>query len=323
MEYFDAIIIGSGPAGYTAAIYLSRAQIRTLVLEGSQFGGAPMGTSEVENFPGFPEGINGPELMANMRLQAERFGAQLVSVDVDSIDVSGGEKRVTANGRSYSCRAVIMATGSVARTLGVDRETELTGKGVSTCATCDGFFFRGKEVAVVGGGDSAMEEALFLTRFATSVRLIHRRDTFKASPIMLDRVRNHPKITLQTNTEVLRLHGDDALSGLTLRHIPTGETMEIDIDGLFAAVGHDPQVSLLANAAGGCAVEFDGGGYVKVAGRSGATAHPGVFACGDLVDPTYRQAISAAGSGCVAALDVQHFLAEHSSESIESELATL
>lgn len=322
MEYFDTIIIGSGPAGYTAALYLSRAQVRTLVLEGSSYGGALMGTTEVENFPGFDEGIDGPDLMEKMRRQAERFGAQLVPADVTAIDHDGTEKMVIANGVTYACSAIIMATGSVARKLGLANEVELTGRGVSSCATCDGFFFREKQVIVVGGGDSAMEEALFLTRFASRVHLVHRSDNFRASPIMFDRVRNNPKISIRVNTGISALHGGDRLESADLINHGTGVVSNLVVDGLFVAIGHDPQSALLTEANGANPTQLDAQGYVLVEGRSSLTSTPGVFACGDLIDPTYRQAITAAASGCVAALDVQHHLAAQAEQTAARELAS-
>nr|WP_328842554.1 thioredoxin-disulfide reductase [Nakamurella leprariae] len=307
----DVIVVGSGPAGYTAAIYLARAELKPLVFEGYQYGGALMTTTEVENFPGFPEGIQGPELMAKMREQAERFGAQLEAVDVDSVDLSGEIKTVTVDGTVHKARAVVLATGSAARYLGLPDEQRLIGRGVSACATCDGFFFRDKDIAVVGGGDSAMEEATFLTRFANSVSIVHRREEFRASAIMLDRARADAKIRWVTNAQVEALHGESALEGVTLRDTRTGETSQLDVSGFFLAIGHDPRSELVRGQ-----VELDDEGYVLTGHRAGADAGtgtnlPGVFACGDLVDHTYRQAITAAGSGCAAALDAQHWLAAH------------
>jgi thioredoxin reductase (NADPH) len=309
MEDFDAIVVGSGPAGYTAAIYLARAQVKVLVLEGAQYGGALMGTTEVENFPGFPDGIMGPELMERMRTQAGKFGAILVSADVTHLRLDGPVKTVCVGATAYTAKTVVMATGSVSRRLGLEKEQELSGRGVSSCATCDGFFFRGHDIAVVGGGDSAMEEALFLTRFARSVTLIHRNSEFRASAIMLDRVREHEAIRIMTDTEVVRLHGDETLSAVTLLNRVTGETSHLGITGLFVAIGHDPQSGLLKND-GGATARLSAHGHVEVIERSARTSIPGVFACGDLVDADYRQAIFAAGSGCAAGLDAQHFLTE-------------
>ena len=320
----DVIVVGSGPAGYTAAIYLARADLRPLVFEGSQYGGALMTTTEVENFPGFAEGIQGPDLMAAMREQAERFGAELRPQDVDAVDLTGQIKTVTVDGETFHARAVVLATGSAARYLELPDEQRLIGRGVSACATCDGFFFKGRDIAVVGGGDSAMEEATFLTRFADTVTIVHRRDSFRASAIMLDRAKADPKVRWATNAEVVGVNGENAVESLTLRDTVTGRTRQLDVTGLFLAIGHDPRSELFADQ-----VATDDAGYVLVgraaveaagAARSGASASdiagtgtslPGVFACGDLVDHTYRQAITAAGTGCSAALDAQHYLAAH------------
>ncbi len=306
-EVRDVIIVGSGPAGYTAAIYAARADLKPLVFEGSiTAGGALMNTTEVENFPGFPEGIQGPELMDSLRSQAERFGAELVTDDAISMDLTGPVKSVTdSEGNTFSARAVILAMGSSYRKLGLDEEDRLSGHGVSWCATCDGFFFRDKDIAVVGGGDSAVEEATFLTRFARSVTMIHRRDELRASKIMQNRARNDAKIEFAWHSAVDAIHGDNKLSGLTLRDTNTGKTRDLEVKGLFIAIGHEPRSELVAGQ-----VELDAAGYVLTDGKSTRTNVPGVFACGDLVDHTYRQAITAAGTGCSAALDAERFLAD-------------
>ena len=302
----DVIIIGSGPAGYTAAVYTARAQLKPLVFEGVQFGGALMTTTEVENYPGFKEGITGPELMEEMREQALRFGADLRMEDVEAVSLDGPIKTVTVDGETHQARAVILAMGAAARHLGVPGEQELIGQGVSTCATCDGFFFRDQDIAVIGGGDSAMEEATFLTRFARSVTLIHRRDEFRASRIMLERAQANEKITFVTNTEVVAVEGDSKVSGLLLRNTATGEESKLPVTGVFVAIGHDPRSGLVRDL-----VDLDDEGYVQVKGRTTSTSLDGVFAAGDLVDHTYRQAITAAGSGCAAAIDAERWLAEH------------
>ncbi|TRW89219.1 thioredoxin-disulfide reductase [Mycolicibacterium sp. 018/SC-01/001] len=301
----DLIVVGSGPAGYTAAVYSARAQLKPLVFEGSQFGGALMTTTEVENYPGFKDGITGPELMDQMREQALRFGADLRMEDVDAVDLSGPIKTVTVGEETYQARAVILAMGAAARHLGVPGEDALLGMGVSTCATCDGFFFRDQDIAVVGGGDSAMEEATFLTRFARSVTLIHRRDEFRASKIMLERAEQNEKITILTNTAVTAVHGDPKVSGISLRNTVTGEESELAVTGVFVAIGHDPRSDLVRGQ-----VDLDDEGYVQVVGRTTYTSIDGVFAAGDLVDHTYRQAITAAGSGCAAAIDAERWLAD-------------
>ena len=303
----DVIIIGSGPAGYTAAVYTARAQLKPLVFEGVQLGGALMTTTEVENFPGFKEGITGPELMEEMREQALRFGADLRMEDVDAVSLEGPVKTVTVGGETFAARAVILAMGAAARHLGVPGEQELIGQGVSTCATCDGFFFRDQDIAVIGGGDSAMEEATFLTRFARSVTLIHRRDEFRASRIMLERAQANEKISFVTNTEVVEVEGDSKVSGLRLRNTATGEESKLPVTGVFVAIGHDPRSDLVRGQ-----VDVDGEGYVQARGRTTNTSLDGVFAAGDLVDHTYRQAITAAGSGCSAAIDAERWLTEHS-----------
>jgi thioredoxin reductase (NADPH) len=301
----DLIIIGSGPAGYTAAIYAARAQLSPLVFEGVQFGGALMTTTEVENFPGFRNGITGPELMDEMREQALRFGADLRMEDVDAVSLDGPVKTVTVGDETYRSRAVILAMGAAARHLGVPGEEALLGMGVSTCATCDGFFFRDEDIIVVGGGDSAMEEATFLTRFARSVTLVHRRDEFRASRIMLDRARENEKITFLTNTEVVEIEGSPKVSGVRLRNTVTGEESKLAVTGVFVAIGHDPRSGLVRGQ-----VELDDDGYVLVRPGTTSTSIDGVFAAGDLVDRTYRQAITAAGTGCSASIDAERWLAE-------------
>jgi thioredoxin reductase (NADPH) len=302
----DVIIIGSGPAGYTAAVYAARAQLKPLVFEGTQFGGALMTTTEVENYPGFREGITGPELMDQMREQALRFGADLRMEDVEAIDLTGPVKTVTVGDETHQARSVILAMGAAARHLGVPGEEALTGMGVSTCATCDGFFFRDEDIVVVGGGDSAMEEATFLTRFARSVTLIHRRDEFRASKIMLERARANEKITFLTNTEITEIEGSPKVTGVRLRDTVTGEESKLAVTGVFVAIGHDPRSELVRGQ-----IDLDDEGYVLTAGRTTATSIDGVFAAGDLVDHTYRQAITAAGSGCSAAIDTERWLADN------------
>jgi thioredoxin reductase (NADPH) len=304
----EVIIIGSGPAGFTAGIYTARAGLNPLLIASSvEIGGELMKTTEVENFPGFPEGLQGPELMAHFQAQAERFGTEVMYEDVVEVDLKGDIKIVkTGNGQVHEAKTVILATGAAYRELGLPREKELSGHGVSWCATCDGFFFREKTIAVVGGGDSAMEEANFLTRFASKVYLIHRRDTFKASKIMQDRAMANPKIEVIWNTEIAELKGEANLEAVTLRNTVDGSTKDLDLDGLFIAVGNDPRVWLVENQ-----LELTAEKFIKVEGRSSKTTLPGVFACGDVIDPTYRQAITAAGSGCVAALDAEHYLANH------------
>lgn len=304
----EVIIIGSGPAGFTAGIYTARAGLNPLLIASSvEIGGELMKTTEVENFPGFPEGLQGPELMAHFQAQAERFGTEVMYEDVVEVDLKGDIKIVkTGNGETHEAKTVILATGAAYRELGLPREKELSGHGVSWCATCDGFFFREKTIAVVGGGDSAMEEANFLTRFASKVYLIHRRDTFKASKIMQDRAMANPKIEIIWNTEIAELKGATNLEAVTLRNTVDGSTKDMDLDGLFIAVGNDPRVWLVENQ-----LELTAEKFIKVEGRSSKTTLPGVFACGDVIDPTYRQAITAAGSGCVAALDAEHYLMNH------------
>ena len=304
----DVIIVGSGPAGFTAAIYTARAGLKPLLIASSvEVGGELMKTTEVENFPGFPAGVMGPELMAQFQEQAEKFGTEVSYDDVVSVDLSGDVKVVkTALGETYEAKTVILATGAAYRELGIPREKELSGYGVSWCATCDGFFFRDLKIAVVGGGDSAMEEANFLTRFASKVYLIHRRDSFKASKIMADRALNNPKIEVVWNSEVAELHGEPKLTGITLRNTVDGNTSQLDVEGLFIAIGNDPRTDLVKGQ-----LELSEDGFIQVDGRSSKTTIPGVFACGDVIDPTYRQAITAAASGCVAALDAEHYLTNH------------
>jgi thioredoxin reductase (NADPH) len=302
----DVIIVGSGPAGYTAAVYSSRAQLDVVVFEGSQFGGALMTTTGVENYPGFADEIQGPELMDRMRKQAERFGAVLRPEDVESIDLSSEVKSVTVNGAVHRARAVILAMGAAPRYLGVPGEEKLLGHGVSSCATCDGFFFRDHDIVVIGGGDSAMEEATFLTRFARSVTILHRREEFRASGIMLERARNDEKITIRTNAAVTEVLGETTVEGVRVRDTRTGEEEVLEVSGMFVAVGHDPRSQLVAGV-----VDTDDEGYVRVALPGTGTNVPGVFACGDLVDHTYRQAITAAGSGCAASIDAERWLAEN------------
>jgi thioredoxin reductase (NADPH) len=301
----DVIIIGSGPAGYTAAVYAARANLKPVIFEGSvTAGGALMNTTGVENFPGFPAGIMGPDLMEAMRAQAERFGAQLVRDDVTAVSLTGPVKTVTDGaGATWWARTVILAMGSAYRQMGIPDEQRLSGHGVSWCATCDGFFFRGQDIAVVGGGDSAVEEASFLTKFAASVTIVHRRDELRASKIMAQRAMANPKIRFAWNSAVDAIHGQDKVTGVSLRDTLTGATRLLPVRGVFVAIGHDPRNELIKDA-----VDLDEQGYVKVAGRSTATNIAGVFAAGDLVDHTYRQAVTAAGSGCAAALDAEHHL---------------
>ena len=304
-EVHDLIIVGSGPSGYTAALYAARAELKPLVFEGYEYGGELMNTTEVENFPGFEDGIMGPDLMANMRAQAEKFGADLRQELVDSVDFSGDIKKVVVDDEVFQARAVILATGAAPRHLGIPGEAELTGRGVSTCATCDGFFFKDQHIAVVGGGDSAMEEATFLTKFGSKVTLIHRSENFRASKIMLERARENDKIEFLTDTVVDSVvEADGKVGGLNIRNVVTGEESVLDATALFVAIGHDPRSAFLDGQ-----VAVDEGGYVEVAEPSTSTSVQGVFACGDLVDKTYRQAITAAGAGCRAALDAQHYLA--------------
>jgi thioredoxin reductase (NADPH) len=309
----NVIIIGSGPAGYTAALYTARASLKPLVFEGAvTAGGALMNTTDVENFPGFQDGIMGPELMDNMRAQAERFGAELIPDDVVSVDLSGDVKTVTDTaGTVHRAKAVIVTTGSQHRKLGLPNEDALSGRGVSWCATCDGFFFKDQDIAVVGGGDTAMEEATFLSRFAKSVTIVHRRNSLRASKAMQDRAFADPKIKFAWDSEVATVHGDQKLSGLTLRNTKTGETSELPVTGLFIAVGHDPRTELFKGQ-----LDLDDEGYLKVHAPSTRTNLKGVFGAGDVVDHTYRQAITAAGTGCSAALDAERFLAALSDEQL-------
>ncbi|EKU46952.1 thioredoxin reductase [Brevibacterium casei S18] len=299
------VIVGSGPAGYTAAVYAARAGLAPVLIAGSvTAGGALMTTTEVENFPGFVDGVQGPELMEAMRAQAERFGAEIVYDDAIRLSLDDGVKMVeTGNGVTYRARAVILTMGSAYRKLGLPEEDRLSGHGVSWCATCDGFFFRDQQIAVVGGGDSAMEEALFLARFASKVTVVHRRDEFRASKIMAQRVMEHPKVEVAWNSEVAEILGDERVTGLRLRDTTSGAERALDVTGVFVAIGHDPRSELVAGQVG-----IDSDGYVQVAHPSTRTSLPGVFAAGDLVDHTYRQAITAAGTGCAAAQDAQHYL---------------
>jgi len=303
----NVIIIGSGPAGYTAAVYAARAQLDPVIFEGSvTAGGALMNTTEVENYPGFADGIMGPQLMEEMRKQAERFGAQLITDDVTSVDLTGDIKTITdGSGNTHQARSVILAMGSGYRELGLENEKRLSGHGVSWCATCDGFFFREQEIAVVGGGDTAAEEATFLTRFASKVYLIHRRDELRASKVMAERVLNNEKIEPVWNSQVVDVLGEDKVSGIVIEDTITGDRRELPVTGLFIAIGHDPRSELLTGQ-----IDTDDDGYVLVDAPSTRTNQTGVFACGDLVDHVYRQAITAAGTGCSAALDAERFLAD-------------
>ncbi|MFI6456728.1 thioredoxin-disulfide reductase [Streptosporangium amethystogenes] len=310
MDVRNVIIIGSGPAGYTSAVYSARADLNPLVFEGSvTAGGALMNTTEVENFPGFPDGIMGPDLMDGLRKQAERFGAELVADDVVEVDLTASPKVVRTATDTFYARSVILATGSGYRELGVPNEKRLSGHGVSWCATCDGFFFRGQDIVVVGGGDTAMEEATFLTRFASSVTVVHRRDELRASKIMQDRAFANEKIRFVWDSEVVDVLGENKVSGVRLRNLKTGEESELAVTGLFIAIGHDPRTELVKGQ-----VELDDEGYIKVDAPSTRTNLDGVFAAGDVVDHTYRQAITAAGTGCAASLDSERWLAEHAAE---------
>ena len=300
----DVVIVGSGPAGYTAAIYAARAQLNPVILAGSvTAGGALMNTTEVENYPGFVEGIMGPELMTQMQEQAERFGADIRYEDVTALELEGDVKRITTSDGVYEARTVIISTGSEYRHLGIDGEERLSGHGVSYCATCDGFFFKDQDIVVVGGGDSAMEEATFLTRFARSVTGVHRRDEPRASAVMAKRAQEDPKISFAWNSRVVELDGEDSLTGVTLEDTVTGDRRRLEATGLFVAIGQVPRSELVTDV-----LELDEAGYIKVEAPSQRTRIPGVFACGDVADPTYQQAITAAGSGCRAALDAEHYL---------------
>ena len=304
----EVIIIGSGPAGYTAGIYAARAGLKPLLIASSvEAGGELMKTTEVENYPGFPDGLMGPDLMMKFQAQAEHFGTEVLLQDVVEVDLKANPKIVKlGNGESFEAKTIILATGAAYRELGLPNEKELSGHGVSWCATCDGFFFREKTIAVVGGGDSAMEEANFLTRFASKVYVIHRRNELKASKIMQDRAKANPKIEFIWNSGVEQLLGEGKLTGVKLKDTVTGAESQLDLDGLFIAIGNDPRVWLVENQ-----LELTEDKFIKVDGRSSKTSIPGVFACGDVIDPTYRQAITAAGSGCVAALDAEHFISAH------------
>ena len=307
-EIHEVVVVGSGPAGYTAAIYAARAQLNPIIYEGSvTAGGALMNTTEVENFPGFANGVMGPDLMDSMRNQAKRFGGTLITDDIVEMDLTGDVKMLKdGSGNILHTRSVILATGSAYKEIGLVNEKRLSGHGVSWCATCDGFFFRDKEIAVVGGGDSALEEANFLTRFASKVTLIHRRDQLRASKIMVDRAKSNPKIEFLWNSEVTDVLGESKVEALQLRNVLTNEVSDRNFSALFVAIGHIPRSELLLGQ-----LDIDADGYVKVIGRTTNTSIPGVFACGDLVDHIYRQAITAAGSGCAAALDAEKFLANH------------
>ncbi|BDG00324.1 thioredoxin reductase [Actinomyces oris K20] len=300
----DVVIVGSGPAGYTAAIYAARAQLNPVILAGSvTAGGALMNTTEVENYPGFVTGIMGPELMTQMQEQAERFGTDIRYEDVTALELEGDVKRITTSDGVYEARTVIISTGSEYRHLGIDGEERLSGHGVSYCATCDGFFFKDQDIVVVGGGDSAMEEATFLTRFARSVTVVHRRDELRASAVMAKRAQEDPKISFAWNSRVVELHGEDSLTAVTLEDTVTGERRRLEASGLFVAIGQVPRSELVTDV-----LDLDEAGYIKVEAPSQRTRIPGVFACGDVADPTYQQAITAAGSGCRAALDAEHYL---------------
>ena len=314
----NLIIIGSGPAAYTAALYAARAQLEPLVFEGTQYGGALMTTTDVENYPGFRDGIQGPDLMEEFRAQAERFGAELRTEDVESVDVSGEWKTVTAHGQSYRARALVLAMGAAARYLEVPGEQELLGRGVSSCATCDGFFFGDQDIAVIGGGDSAMEEAIFLTKFARSVTIVHRRDEFRASRILLKRAQANDKIHWRTNAVVAEVLGEDGVSWLRLCDTLSGEEATLEVSGMFVAIGHDPRSELVRDQ-----VDTHDQGYIRVNAPGTATSVEGVFAAGDVVDHTYRQAVTAAGTGCSAAIDAERWLAKKAAEPQAEEAAEL
>lgn len=304
------LIVGSGPAGLTAALYAARANLHPIVIEGAQAGGQLMLTTEVENYPGFPSGIFGPELMSKMREQAARFGADFVTADATKVDLSGPPFRAWADDEEYAGKSMIITTGAKAKMLGLDSERRLLGRGVSSCATCDGFFFRGKELVVVGGGDSALEEALFLTRFATKVTVVHRRDRLRASKVMQDRAFANPKIDFVWNSVVEEVHGDQAVTGVRLRNVVDGTESPLDVGGVFLAIGHLPNTELFAGQ-----LEMDDAGYIVVEAPGTATSVDGVFAAGDVVDRTYRQAVTAAGTGCAAAIDSERWLEEHGYDS--------
>ena len=318
-EVRDVIIVGSGPSGYTAAIYTARANLKPLLIAGSvTAGGELMNTTDVENFPGFPEGVMGPDLMSQFEKQAERFGTEILFEDVTAVDLQGEVKVVTlGNGDVHRARAVIISTGSAYRELGLDDEKRLSGRGVSWCATCDGFFFKDQHIAVVGGGDSAMEEALFLTKFANSVTVIHRRSTLRASRIMQDRALSNEKIRFVWDSEVIGIHGEDKVSGVRLRNTVDGSESDLSITGLFVAIGNDPRTDLVKDQ-----LRLTEEGTIAVLGRTSKTSLRGVFAAGDVIDPTYRQAITASGSGCVAAIDVEHYLADVAGNDTAAEVPT-
>ena len=318
-EIRDVIIVGSGPSGYTAAIYTARANLKPLLIASSvTAGGELMNTTDVENFPGFPEGIMGPDLMAGLEKQADRFGTEILFEDVTSVDLTGDIKKVTiGTGETFLARSVIISTGSAYRELGLEDEKRLSGRGVSWCATCDGFFFKGQDIAVIGGGDSALEEALFLTKFAASVTIVHRRNTLRASKIMQDRALANEKIRFVWDSEVIGIHGEDKVTGVRLRNTVDGAESELAVTGIFVAIGNDPRVDLVREQ-----LELTEAGTIAVQGRTSKTSLPGIFAAGDVIDPTYRQAITAAGSGCVAALDVEHYLADVASAATAATVPT-